>query len=104
MILSAKNRSARVQLSFPGASPKPALSGVSLMDAKTHYFVGADRTKWRRNIPNYSAVRYSGIYPGVDLVYYSSEGKLEYDFILEPRADASKIAFKIYRCGGNPHH
>jgi uncharacterized protein (TIGR03437 family) len=95
MILSSGGKSARVELSFPGAAKKPGISGVGLLDAKTHYFIGADRSKWRRNIPAYSAVRYSSMYPGVDLIYYGSEGKLEYDFVVDPGADAANIALRF---------
>ena len=44
--------------------------------------------RWQTNIPNYAKVRYSGVYPGVDLVYYGNQQQLEYDFIVAPGADA----------------
>ncbi|MFN7918570.1 MAG: hypothetical protein U0Q16_00645 [Bryobacteraceae bacterium] len=42
--------------------------------------------------PQYGKVRYSGVYPGVDLVYRASGKRLEYDFVVAPGADASSIA------------
>jgi len=33
---------------------------------------------------NYAKVKYANVYPGVDLVYYGNQGKLEYDFVVQP--------------------
>jgi uncharacterized protein (TIGR03437 family) len=46
------------------------------------------------NIPTYSRVRYRGIYPGIDAVYYGKEGRLEYDFVLSPGADPHRIRLR----------
>lgn len=32
-------------------------------------------------------MRYSNLYPGIDLVYYGNQQELEYDFIVQPGAD-----------------
>jgi hypothetical protein len=34
---------------------------------------GNDPTKWRTDLPTYAKVCYSGVYPGVDLVYYGNQ-------------------------------
>jgi uncharacterized protein (TIGR03437 family) len=66
-----------------GLDPQPGI---------TSYFLGNDPTKWRSGVPHFARVRYSDVYPGIDLIYnHNSEGRLEYDFILQPGADASAI-------------
>jgi hypothetical protein len=40
-------------------------------------------------------VRYREVYSGIDLVYYGTEGQLEYDFVVEPGADPNQIALAI---------
>jgi hypothetical protein len=44
----------------------------------------------------YSRIRYRGVYPGIDLVYHSQEGRLEYDFVVAPGTspDAIRIGFE----------
>jgi hypothetical protein len=42
-----------------------------------------------------SEVFYRGVYPGIDLVYYSHGERLEYDFVVAPGGDPGKIAFAI---------
>ena len=53
------------------------------------------RKKWHTDIPSYEAVRYQGIYPGVDLLFYGREQRLEYDFVVAPGADPKAIALSI---------
>ena len=38
---------------------------------------------------------YPQIYPGVDLVFYGNQRQLEYDFVVAPGADPSRIAWRI---------
>jgi hypothetical protein len=40
-------------------------------------------------------VKYAGVYPGIDVVYYGKAGQLEYDFDIAPHSDASAIALNI---------
>lgn len=40
---------------------------------------------------DFSEVRYKNVYPGIDVVYYGQEGRLEYDFVLMPGADPGAI-------------
>ena len=50
-----------------------------MLAGKSNYLIGNDPEKWRQNIPHYARVRHREVYPGVDLVYYGNQGKLEYD-------------------------
>jgi beta-propeller repeat-containing protein/HYDIN/CFA65/VesB family protein len=81
-----------VRMRLVGANPTPEFSGMDELPGKVNYFVGNDQKNWRSNIPTYSNVRYKNVYPGIDLVYYSREGQLEYDFVVQPGADPSVIA------------
>jgi hypothetical protein len=60
-----------------------------------NYFIGNDPQKWHTDIPSYEAVRYQGIYPGVDVLFYGRGQSLEYDFVVAPGADAQAIALSI---------
>ena len=82
---------ALLRMKLSGASGKSSVAGSDELPGKTNYFIGNDAAKWRTNIPTYSKVHYSSIYPGVDLVYYGHEGGLEYDFVVSPGGDPSAI-------------
>lgn len=60
-----------------------------------NYLKGNDRSRWITNVPTFERVRYLGIYPGIDVVYYGKEGRLEYDFIVAPGADPGKIRMRF---------
>jgi len=64
---------------------------------KSSYFIGNDPKKWISNIPHYSRIQYSHVYPGIDLVYYGNGQQLETDFIVAPRANLKDIRLAV--CG-----
>jgi uncharacterized protein (TIGR03437 family) len=87
--------SSPVSLRFNGTSPAVQTIEENALPGKVNYFIGSDPRKWQRNVPTYGSVRYAGLYPGIDLVYYGQQGKLEFDFRLSPGADASKIRIEL---------
>src|ERR1022692_1294890 len=76
-----------IRMSFPGAKSSAAIAGGERQSAVSSYFFGKDPAKWLSGIPHYSRVHYRGVYPGVDLVLYGNQGRLEYDFEIAPGAD-----------------
>ena len=78
-----------------GSNPPASIAGVDELPGKTNYFIGNNPGKWRTNIANYAEVRYAGVYPGVDLVYYGHQGQLEYDFAVAPGADPKAIRLAL---------
>jgi hypothetical protein len=84
-----------LKLTFCNANEKANIHGINEVITKTHYYKGADESKWVTNVPNYSKVCYDDLYPGIDMVYYGTQSGLEYDYIVKPGADASAIAMEI---------
>lgn len=58
-------------------------------------FIGRDASGWRTQIPLCQKVLAKRVYPGIDLVYYGKDGRLEYDFGLSPYADPAQISLVI---------
>ena len=84
-----------LRLRLVGADTSAALAGRDPLPGKVHYFLGNDRSQWRTNVPTYARVQYRGVYPGVDLVYYGNQGRLEHDFVVAPGADPGQIAWAL---------
>ena len=80
-----------VRMRFDGAAAKPRMVGLQPLPGITNYFLGNDPNQWHTDIVSFAKVRYSEIYPGIDLVYYGSAGDIEYDFVLQPGADPALI-------------
>jgi hypothetical protein len=78
-----------------GANPDARIAGMDKLPGRTNYFIGNDPSKWHTDVPSYAQVRYSSIYPGVDLVFYGNQRRLEYDFVVAPGADPKAIAMKV---------
>ncbi len=69
--------------------------GEERLPGVANYFVGSDPANWRTGVPTYAKVRYSGVYPGIDLLYYGNRRQLEYDFVVAPNADLQPIRLQI---------
>ncbi len=78
-------------MTLVNANPQSQAAGHDELPGKSHYFIGNDPAKWHSNISTYAKVKYEGVYPGVDLVYYGNQGQLEYDFVVAPGADPGLV-------------
>ena len=81
-----------VAMNFAGADPRASAEGTDKLPGISNYFIGNHPANWKTGIPNYERVRYRSIYPGVDLVYYGNQGRLEYDLVVSPQADPRAIS------------
>jgi hypothetical protein len=84
-----------VRMRFEGANPAAQISATNRLVKKTNYFIGSDPKKWHANVPSYGRVKYADIYPGVDLVFYGNQRRLEYDFVVAPGADPKAIRLAL---------
>lgn len=79
---------------------KASIRGTDELPGKSNYFIGNDPKNWRTDIANYARVKYTNVYPGVDMIYYGTQGRLEYDFAMAPGADPSQARFQIVGADG----
>jgi len=84
----------RVVAVLEGAHPAAAGESEERLPGVVNYLQGPDRSSWLLGIPTYRRVRYRGVYPGIDLVYYGNEGHLEYDFVVAPEARPDRIQLR----------
>ena len=84
-----------VRIRLEGANPKSIARGVDALPGHSNYFIGKDHAKWRTGIATYGGVRFESIYPSINLVYRGTQGRLEYDFVVAPNADPSRIKMNI---------
>jgi hypothetical protein len=83
--------SAPVRMKLIGAANTAASQPENPLPSVSHYYIGDDPNKWHPNVPNYERVKFEQVYPGVDLVYYGNQQRLEYDFVLRPGAEPNQI-------------
>jgi hypothetical protein len=80
-----------VNLKFSNANPAATLSGEEPLSEHINYLHGRNPANFQMNVPTFGRVRYKEMYPGVDLVYYGNQQRLEYDFELSAGADPGAI-------------
>ncbi len=84
------DETAVVDVEFVGARPVEA-QGQERLPGRINYFHGSDPSNWKQDLPGYSSIVYRELYPGIDLVLSSLDGKLKSDFLVHPGADPADI-------------
>jgi len=87
----AQALSSTLRMTLVDAQSAPQLTGEGILPGMVNYFIGNDPQRWRTAIPTFAKVRATGVYAGIDLVYYGTQGQVEYDFIVAPGADPGVI-------------
>jgi hypothetical protein len=86
---SPRGRLSHMRLATPGGRlGMPVATG--LRTGRVSYLVG-DRSRWLRDVPTFSGVRYRGVWPGIDLAFRGTDGSLEYDLDVAAHADPRAI-------------
>jgi hypothetical protein len=84
---------ASIRLDLVGATARK-LEPLELLPGVVHSYVGP-RESWRENLPTFAKVAHNDAWPGIDVVYYGTEGRLEIDFVVQPGADLNRVAFDV---------
>jgi hypothetical protein len=84
-----------LRFTFPGASPA-ALEPFGRVPTRVSYLKGNDPSRWQRDVPVWSGVRYRDLYPGVDLVLGGdAAGMVPWRFEVQPGADLRAVKVRV---------
>lgn len=85
-----------VRMRLTGANDDPEVEASDVLPGLTNYFLGNNPAAWVTGVRSYGRVRYSEVYPGIDVVYYgNADDDLEYDFVVSPGADPRVIGIDV---------
>ena len=84
-----------LRMRLVGARTPSSVTGRDPLVTRVNYLRGKDPSRWQRDVPTFARAEFAGVYPGVDLVYYGNQGRLEYDFIVAPEADPSQLMLEF---------
>jgi hypothetical protein len=93
--LALRDETAQLTVMPVAANPQARAVGDAALPGVVNYFLGNDPVHWQRDIPTYERVRVDDVYRGIDLVYYGTQGQLEYDFVVAPGSDPSQIKVRL---------
>jgi hypothetical protein len=91
----AEEPPAVLRMKLVGAGANVSAEGADELAGKVNYLVGNDPARWRTEVPTFGRVRYRGVYPGIDLVYYGNQRQLEYDFVVAPGRDPRAVRLQF---------
>lgn len=80
-----------VRMRLVGADPQARGAGEGPLPGVVNSFRGSDPAGWKLGIPTYRRVRYAGVKPGVDWLFYGTPVALEHDLIVSPGIDPASI-------------
>ncbi len=84
----------RIDVKWMGINKEAKIEKGNSLEGESNYYL-QQCPDGALNVKSYSDVTYKSIYNGIDLKWYEREGNLEYDFIVSPNADPSKIKLQI---------
>lgn len=87
-------------MTLAGANAHAAAVTGSQLAGVSNYMIGNDRSRWMTGVRGYADVRYQGVYPGIDVVYYGNQQQLEFDFVVAPGASVKAIALAFDGAAG----
>ncbi|MEY4777683.1 MAG: hypothetical protein RIS13_431, partial [Bacteroidota bacterium] len=84
-------RSHAYRVKFTGSNQAVQFVAEKPTGEKSNYFLGDDPASWKMGVGIYGSILGRGLYPGVDIRYYSSGDRMKYDLLLAPGADPTNI-------------
>lgn len=84
-----------VRMQFVGVSSSALFEGEQPLPGVINHLIGNDPSKWISGIQRFERVRYVGIYPNIDAVFYFGDNGLEFDFILKRGAHSEDIGLRF---------
>ena len=88
-----------IRIEFVGALVSSRIEGAEEMGGRSHY-ISDDPAKSPKNVRNFKRVLYRGLYPHIDLIAYIGANGFEYDWMVAPGGDPSRIRLRIDPAGG----
>ncbi len=89
-----------VRVQFEGANAPPTLEPTDKLAGVVNYFIGKNPSKWQKNLPNYGGLVYKALYPGIDLLYEGTAGRLKGTYLVAPGVDTSVLRWRYEGAAG----
>ena len=84
-----------LRMTFEGDASIPKLEGEGVLPGVHNYFLDNDESRWRTHVPLYGSVLYRDLYPGIDMRLRKAHGATEYDLLLKPGAELTRVCVRI---------
>jgi len=82
-----------LRLQFVDTAPATLVGGHDA-PGRVNYLRGTDPRGWATDLPTYTGITYSGLYPGVDLQFTGADGQLKGTYAVAAGADPATIRWR----------
>ncbi len=82
------------KLIYLNASPEVLTEAEGQSPEYYNYYLGNDQSRWSSGVHNYQKVKYSGLYPGIDMQMYQSDYHLKTDYFVHSGSNPEIIQIK----------
>ena len=93
--LSNKNSGSRIAMRIEGGNRSAMARPLEPLGSYSNYYIGSDPSRWRVGVRHYGLIAVAGVLPGVDIQYYGSGSRLEYDFVVAPGARTKDLRLRF---------
>jgi hypothetical protein len=90
-----KFESRSVVFEFADGLASASIAGLEALPGKVNYLIGSNPADWKVGLPLFGRMQATGVYPGIDVVYYGSHRLLEYDIHVAPHADPAQVRVQV---------
>ncbi len=84
-----------LNLKFVGANKKIKIMPLRHIDTQMSFYLGDNPDTWRTDVPVWEGVRLKNIYPKIDLILTSNEGRFTPRLVARKGADVSQVKLRI---------
>lgn len=85
-----------MRMTFQGTRvEQPVLVSGDRLSGHSNYLIAADPRRHRTQVPAYASVRYERVYEGIDVILREGECGLEYDLLVAPGADLTRVCMHV---------
>jgi hypothetical protein len=79
----------------PSGSGRNSVRATDELPGKANYITGSDPNGWRRDLSTFATIRYTGIWPGIELRYRAGNTGLTTELGLSAESDISQIRLRF---------
>jgi hypothetical protein len=89
-----QQRETVVSVTFEGGA-KPAIGAEEPLGGTANYLRGRDPAGWQTNLPLFGEIRYTGVWPGIEVTYRTEQSRVAAEYRVAPGAAVNQIRLRF---------
>lgn len=90
-----QHREAAISVTFEGSAAEPRVLAIQPLGGRANYLRGPNPARWRTDLPLYGEIRYTGVWPGVEVSYKAEQSRVAAEYLVFPGASVDEIRLRF---------